>query len=483
MIRIFATRFGPGLVRPLTFSVLRIPVYKNSISGSLVASTPGLCQQLSRLPNRWFRPCSTLPPHRFINLPNLSPTMEAGNIQSWAKQEGDKLEEGDVLCQIETDKAVMGMETPFQGFLAKIIHPAGTKNIPTNQPIAIVVKRKEEVDAFKNYVHAQSKKSGKPAETVPGPEKEKVVEKAMHPDIQQNLQGHQSSSQKQPDSTKTFASPYAKKLAKESNIDLTTIKGSGPHGRVVAADITTQKPQAAPRQVQTVSHENYVDIELTLMRSTISKRLLMSKTTIPHFHITSEIYMDNLLAFRKELNESFKGKIKLSINDFIIKASSLALVRVPECNSQWMDTFIRQFKNVDISVGVATEAGLITPIVFDASSKSISRISEEVKVLAEKARTNKLTLPEFQGGTFTVSNLGMYGVSEFTAIINPPQVCILSIGSPQRVYVKEGDSEPCFKSVMKVTLGCDHRVVDGAIGARWLSEFKSLMENPLTMLV
>uniref|UniRef100_A0A0N5BYC3 Acetyltransferase component of pyruvate dehydrogenase complex n=1 Tax=Strongyloides papillosus TaxID=174720 RepID=A0A0N5BYC3_STREA len=451
--------------------------------------------------------CSDLPSHNLVKLPALSPTMETGTIASWQKKEGDQLFEGDLLCEIETDKATMGFETPEEGYLAKIFLPEGTKDVPIGKPLCIIVQDKEAVAAFANYkpseVASAKAADTKPAATTPPPKPaakptppppkpaaapKPVAQAAPQQDFHKPQQ-------------RIFVTPFAKKLAKEGGINLANVQGTGPHGRILASDIEAAKLQPQT-QTQTsfvesipqpVAGESYVDIPLTNMRKTIAKRLTESKTTIPHYYLTADIDMDQVLSLRSKLNiflaSSVKGKDekpqKLSINDFIIKATAKACKDVPEANSFFMDTFIRQNQNVDISVAVSTDAGLITPIVRNADIKGISRISAEVSELAKKAREGKLQPNEYQGGTFTVSNLGMFGsVSNFSAIINPPQSCILAIGAPKKVVVVDEENNGYkTKNIMQVSMSCDHRVVDGAVGARYLKYFKQYLEDPKTMLL
>uniref|UniRef100_A0A158PAC5 Acetyltransferase component of pyruvate dehydrogenase complex n=1 Tax=Angiostrongylus cantonensis TaxID=6313 RepID=A0A158PAC5_ANGCA len=413
-----------------------------------------------------------MPPHKRVALPALSPTMEHGTVVSWQKQEGDQLSEGDLLCEIETDKATMGFETPEEGYLAKIVIPEGTKDVPIGKLLCIIVESESDVAAFKDF---KDDGSGAPAPAPPA---------AASPPPPKSPPPLPTPSPSPPAASggRVSATPYAKKLASEQGLDLNAVLGTGPHGRILAADLA-----GAP---STGFAESAVgkDIPLTNMRRTIAKRLTESKSTIPHYYLTSEINMDGLLKVREKLNDLLaKGTVggtKISINDFIVKASALACLRVPEANSFWMESFIRQNNTVDVSVAVSTPAGLITPIVFNAHAKGLATISSEINELAARARDGKLQPNEYQGGTFTVSNLGMFGsISDFTAIINPPQSCILAVGGAETKMI------PCDKEgyrsvkVMKVTLSCDHRVVDGAVGAVWLRHFKEFLEKPHTMLL
>ncbi|MFH4980969.1 hypothetical protein AB6A40_007678 [Gnathostoma spinigerum] len=439
--------------------------------------------------------------------------MEKGTLVSWQKKEGDELAEGDVLCEIETDKATMSFETPEEGYLAKILVPEGTKEIPVGQVVCVIVDKKESIGAFANYTPA-SMGAPKPSRAVSTPATPAAAPAPASRAPAPIPPSPTPAAAPAPAAPKTVAAvapgghvaatPYARKLAAERGVNLANIRGSGPGGRVLAADVEAA-PVAGPPPPQVavageaslagvtapVGGTAFVDIPLTNMRGTIAKRLLESKTTIPHYYLTSEILVDELMKIRKKLNEllakSFHGSEKppkISINDFIIKASALACMRVPEANSFFMGDFIRQNTNVDVSVAVSTDTGLITPIIFNANSKGLAVISQEIRELAAKAREGKLQPPEFQGGTFTVSNLGMYGsIHDFTAIINPPQSCILAVGGTEKKVVPDGDEGYKTVVAMNVTLSCDHRVVDGAIGAQWLKHFKSFLEKPHTMLL
>jgi len=464
-----------------------------------------------------------LPDHFKINLPALSPTMEMGTLVSWAKAEGDELSEGDLLAEIETDKATMGFETPEEGYLAKILIPAGTKDIPLGKLLCIIVSDEASVAAFKNFTGDESADAPAPAAAA-APEPAAAAPVAAAP---ASPVAAAAPAAPAPPAGRVIASPLAKTLAAEKGINLGAVSGTGPDGRIRAVDVQ-QAPVAAPAPVAAAPAPapvaaapvaaapvaaapvaaapvaaaapppppapaapapggDFVDIPLTNVRQVIAKRLLQSKTTIPHYYLSVDVEMDDVLALRKELNSALgDGGVKLSVNDFILKASALSCLKVPECNSSWQDTYVRQFNSCDISVAVATDNGLITPIVFGAEKKGLSSINSEVATLAAKARDGKLQPHEFQGGTFTVSNLGMFGVKNFSAIINPPQACILAVGGAEhRLLPARGDSEAKWRSahVMSVTLSCDHRVVDGAVGAQWLQHFKKYLEKPATMLL
>ncbi|XP_003738307.2 dihydrolipoyllysine-residue acetyltransferase component of pyruvate dehydrogenase complex, mitochondrial [Galendromus occidentalis] len=410
--------------------------------------------------------------------------MEMGTIVSWDKQEGDKLNEGDLLCEIETDKATMGFETPEEGYLAKIILPAGSKDVPLGKLLCIIVSEEGDVAAFKDFKDTGAASPPPPKAAAPTP-----APAAPKPVAAQITQAPGPAIPSVP-GQRIKASPFAKALAAAKGLDLASVAGTGFGGRIVAADLNAAQPAsavgsgagAATAAAERVPSFRYTDIDLTNMRQTIAKRLTESKQQIPHYSLTVEIEMDEVLKLREELNSNLKDG-KLSVNDFIVKASALSCKKVPAANSSFMDTFIREFKAVDVSVAVSTPDGLITPIVFNADSKGLLEISKNTKELAGKAREKKLQPAEFLGGTFTVSNLGMFGVDQFTAIINPPQSCILSVGRTSEI------ARPCKENgyrtvkIMRVTLTCDHRVVDGAVGAQWLQSFRTYLEQPHTMLL
>lgn len=401
-------------------------------------------------------------------MPALSPTMTQGNIGAWKKKEGEAITAGDVLCEIETDKATMDFECQEEGFLAKILAKEGTKDWEVGRPVAVLVEEKADVAAFKDYRAVEEHKE------------------VVTADIEESRPSKGASSQTRPAMSapqetagRIIASPVAKMLAKDHDVNLSTVAGSGPNSRILKHDVLAaiRSPSAKP------SGAAFTDIPLTSIRKVIAQRLTDSKQAIPHYYLTSEIDMARILAVRRQMNEAGRGEYKISINDFIVKAAAMAMKAVPEVNSAWHETFIRQHTKVDISVAVATDTGLITPIVADANLKGLQAISTEVKALADLAKKNKLRPEQFQGGTFTISNLGMFqSISSFTAIINPPQSCILAVGSVQKRLVPSADGIQ-EADMMHVTLSCDHRVVDGATGARWLSCLKNFLEEPAQMLL
>uniref|UniRef100_A0A8C6PAH8 Dihydrolipoamide acetyltransferase component of pyruvate dehydrogenase complex n=1 Tax=Nothobranchius furzeri TaxID=105023 RepID=A0A8C6PAH8_NOTFU len=414
-------------------------------------------------------PGSSYPPHMKVALPALSPTMTMGTVQRWEKKVGEKLSEGDLLAEIETDKATIGFEVQEEGYLAKILVAEGTRDVPLGAPLCIIVEKESDIAAFKDYVETGVAEvsvppSPPPPAAAPAPSAVPAAAPAVAP----------AASRK----GRVFASPLAKKLAAEKGIDLA--QQAAAAAPAAAAGRAAPLPAAATAPAGT-----FTDIPISNIRRVIAQRLMQSKQTIPHYYLSVDVNMDLVLQLRKELNEEVKAQnIKLSVNDFIIKASALACLKVPECNSSWMDTVIRQNHVVDMSIAVSTVNGLITPIVFNAHIKGLAAISSDVSALAAKARDGKLQPHEFQGGTFTISNLGMFGIKNFSAIINPPQACILAVGGSEK-RLMPADNEKGFDvaSMMSVTLSCDHRVVDGAVGAQWLAEFRRFLEKPVTMLL
>lgn len=442
-------------------------------------------------------PGSSYPPHMKVLLPALSPTMTMGTVQRWEKKVGEKLSEGDLLAEIETDKATIGFEVQEEGYLAKIMISEGTRDVPLGTPLCIIVEKESDISAFADYVETGVAASPPPAPTLVATPPPAAAPAAPIP-APAAAPAAPAAARK----GRVFASPLAKKLAAEKGVDITQVTGTGPDGRVTKKDIDsfvppkltpaaaaapsapTPSPPAAPAYAA-VPTGTFTDVPISNIRKVIAQRLMQSKQTIPHYYLSIDVNMDQVLELRKELNAEVKAEnIKLSVNDFIIKASALACLKVPEANSSWMDTVIRQNHVVDVSVAVSTPVGLITPIVFNAHIKGLANISKDVSALAAKARDGKLQPHEFQGGTFTISNLGMYGIKHFSAIINPPQACILAVGGSEKRLLP-ADNEKGFDvaNMMSVTLSCDHRVVDGAVGAQWLAEFRKFLEKPFTMLL
>jgi pyruvate dehydrogenase E2 component (dihydrolipoamide acetyltransferase) len=451
-----------------------------------------------------------------ILMPALSPTMEKGNLAKWLKKEGDKVKSGDVIAEIETDKATMEVEAVDEGTIAKIVVPEGTQDVAVNDVIAVLAGEGEDVKAAgAGAASAPPKDAPKPAPAAEAPAKPApapaaapaatAAPKAAAP----AAPAPQAAAPQSNGHARIFSSPLARRLAKEAGIELARINGSGPHGRVIARDVEGAKsgkglkaPAAAPaagapavapsmsdKQILALFEPgSYEVIPHDGMRRTIAQRLTASIQTIPHFYLTMDCDIGKLLAAREEINATApkdkekKPLYKLSVNDFVIKAMAVALQRIPNCNVSWTEGGMLKHKHSDIGVAVAMPGGLITPIIRNAETKSLSTISSEMKDYAARARARKLKPDEYQGGTTAVSNLGMYGISHFTAVINPPHASILAVGtSEEKPVVRGGKIE--IAHMMSVTLSCDHRAIDGALGAELIGAFKMLIENPVMMMV
>jgi pyruvate dehydrogenase E2 component (dihydrolipoamide acetyltransferase) len=450
-----------------------------------------------------------------ILMPALSPTMEKGNLAKWLKKEGDKVKSGDVIAEIETDKATMEVEAVDEGTIAKILVPEGTQDVPVNDVIAVLAGDGEDVKAAgaaaasalpKPAAAAEAPAAAKPAPAPapsPAPAAKAATPAAAAPAPQATAPAPQTNGH-----GRIFSSPLARRLAKEAGIELGRITGSGPHGRVIARDVEQAKsgkglkaPAAAPagapaiapgmsdKQIRALYEDGrYEVIPHDGMRRTIAQRLTASVQTIPHFYLTMDCNIDLLVKAREEINAAAprdkdgKPAYKLSVNDFVIKALALALQRIPNANVSWTEAGMLKHKHSDVGVAVAMPGGLITPIIRKAETKPVSVISAEMKDFAARARARKLKPEEYQGGTTAVSNLGMYGIKDFTAVINPPHATILAVGAgEQRPIVTNGKIE--VAQIMSVTMSCDHRAVDGALGAELIGAFKMLVENPVMMVV
>ena len=436
-----------------------------------------------------------------ILMPALSPTMEKGNLAKWLKKEGDPIKSGDIIAEIETDKATMEVEAVDEGTLAKILVPAGTQDVPVNEIIAVIAGEGEDASSVK----APAAKAAPAPAAVSAPAPAPVVASAPAPTPAPAPVAAAPQA-----GARVFASPLAKRMAREAGIDIAAIAGSGPHGRVVERDVraaleggvakAAPRPVSAgapaPAPVQGMGDETikkmfaagtFEEIPHDSMRKTIARRLTEAKSTIPHFYLTVDCELDALLALREQINAAApvvdgKPSYKVSVNDFVIKALALALKRVPDANVTWTDGAMLKHRACDVGVAVSIPGGLITPVVRDADKKTLSVISNEMKDYAARAKARKLKPDEYQGGTTAVSNLGMFGIKDFAAVINPPHATILAVGAgEQRVVVKNG--APAVATVMSVTLSTDHRAVDGALGAEFLSAFKTLIEKPMAMLV
>ncbi len=422
-----------------------------------------------------------------VLMPALSPTMTEGNLAKWHKKEGDAVKAGEVIAEIETDKATMEVEAVDEGVLGKILIPAGTQAVKVNEPIAILLEEGENDNALKDVGKAAP--APKAAAATAAPASAPAASAPSAP----------AAAPMAAKGDRVFATPLAKRIAKDKGVDLSSVKGSGPHGRIVKADIEGAKGGAAASAASAASSaapvlsgdekvnafgQVYTEVPNNNIKKITAKRLLESKTTVPHFYLTIDCQIDELLKVRETLNRA-AGKdapYKLSVNDFVVKACAMALKAYPAANVSWTEAATLQFKHADISVAVATPNGLMTPIVKQAEGKGLAAISGEIKDLAKRARDGKLKPEEFQGGTFTVSNLGMFGITNFQAIINPPQSCILAVGAGQeRPYVDNGQVK--IGNFMSCTLSTDHRTVDGAVGAEFLQFVKRYIENPATMLL
>jgi len=456
-----------------------------------------------------------------ILMPALSPTMEEGTLAKWHVKVGDSVKSGDVIAEIETDKATMEVEAVDEGVVQELLVPEGTEEVKVNTPIARLKGEEEEASAPAAETKAPE---AKPADTQPSPVPPQSApptappqageqrHPAPHP--QSGGGGALSEAKRDGGGQRVFASPLARRIAKDGGIDLGQVKGSGPHGRIILRDVEGLKatpapaqpaaqvqaeapapaaaakppaPAEAPRKAQSleqmgIAPGSYDLVPLDGMKRTIARRLTESFRDVPHFPLTIDIELDALLAARSKINGLLGNEHRVSVNDMLIKAAAIALKRNPDANASYTPEGIARHHHADVAVAVAIDGGLITPIVRSAETKGLAEISAEMKDLAERARSRKLKPEEFQGGTFSISNLGMFGIKSFASIINEPQGAILSVGVGEKRPVVRGD-QLAIATVMSVTLTCDHRVVDGAIGARWLNVFKALVEDPITMIV
>lgn len=408
-----------------------------------------------------------------ILMPALSPTMTHGNLSKWHKKEGDKVKPGEVIAEIETDKATMEVEAVDAGIIGKILVADGTSEVAVNSLIAILLEEGEDNKNLDEFIASAA-----------SPATVQKVEESNSPVAVSSTTESVSNN----NSERIFASPLAKRIAEQNSVNLSNVQGSGPHGRIIKDDVINVKPQSqnliATPSVGRNSEES-IKLPISTMRKVIASRLLESKQTIPHFYLSIECVMDNLMNARSEMNNQTSKEnpaYKLSVNDFIIKAVAMALRAVPEVNSSWGGDCLIKYNNVDVAIAVAIEGGLITPIIRNADQKSLSTLSNEMKSLAKRAKSGGLKPEEFQGGGFSISNLGMFGIKNFQAIVNPPQSAILAVGATSaRPIVKNG--QIVSAEVMDLSLSCDHRVVDGAVAANFLSELKKFIENPVLMLV
>jgi len=456
-----------------------------------------------------------------ILMPALSPTMTEGKLAKWLVKEGDDVSAGDPIAEIETDKATMEVEAVDEGKLAKIVVPEGTENVAVNTLIAVLLEEGEDASAVDGVLKgATSGGATPPAQPAPAPKpapKPEAAQPAAKPaqaaapkpvvPSQPAAPAQPAAAPQRSDSgERVFASPLARRLATQAGLDIARISGSGPHGRIVKSDIeaaqasggvAAQRPAAAPQPAAVtlpavapsvaaqlpalLDTGEFEAVPLSTMRKVIAQRLQESKQTIPHFYITQDVELDSLLALRKQLNDR-RDDMKITVNDLLIRACGMALQQVPECNVIWTGNQMFRSKSYDVAVAVAIDGGLITPVIKHADRKGLGVISAEMKDKAERARKGKLMPEEYQGGCFALSNLGMFGIKFFQAIISPPQCSILAVGvGEQRPVVKDGALTTA--TIMSATLSCDHRAIDGALGAKWLNAFKRLVEDPLTMML
>ncbi len=445
-------------------------------------------------------------------MPALSPTMESGKLTTWHVGKGDSIAAGDVIAEIETDKATMEVEAIDDGMIGAILVEAGGNDVAVNTPIAIVLLEGEDESALAGF-----SPGSKPVESRSEPveSRSEPVESRSEPVESKPEQAESESEEAQASDSsagvstppipaapatgrRLFASPLARRIAAQKGLDLASIKGSGPGGRIVRADVenahaapvpapdaTRVAAAPAPLSPSAVSalYEpgGFEEMPLDSMRATIARRLTDAKRDIPHYYLNIDCRIDALLAARKTLNERLDTG-RISVNDFMIRAMALALMRVPDANAAWAGDRLLKFSHADIAMAVAIEGGLVTPIIRRAEEKGLATIAREAKELAQKARERKLLPPEYEGGSFTISNLGMFGIRNFTAVINPPQAAILAVGAGEKRPVVAADGSLEVATMMTVTLSCDHRVIDGALGARLLAEFKTFIEEPVTML-
>ena len=434
-----------------------------------------------------------------ITMPALSPTMEEGTLAKWLVKEGDTVKSGMIIAEIETDKATMEVEAVDEGKVGKIMVPAGTEGVKVNAVIAVLLEEGESAGDVKAPAAAQAKAEPAPA---PKPAPASSVPAAPTPVAAAKPAPQAAVAvMERPSGARIMASPLAKRIAANKGIDLKALKGSGPHGRIIRRDVENAKPGAAqpahggapmtadglilPQILddRVYAPDSYELKPLDGMRKTVAKRLTQSFMQVPHFPLNIDITLDNLLESRAAINAAAPKDVKISVNDLLIKAAALALIDEPDCNASYTDKGIAYHKHANISVAVAVEGGLITPVIFKAEGKGLAEISEEMKDLATRARDRKLKPQEYMGGTFSISNLGMFGIKSFASIINPPEGMILSVGAGEKRAVVDETDAIVARTVMSVTLTCDHRVIGGAEGAKWLAAFKRYVETPEAMLL
>ncbi len=433
-----------------------------------------------------------------INMPALSPTMTEGKLARWLVKEGDTVSSGDVIAEIETDKALMEVEALDDGVMSSILVAEGTEGVAVGTAIAEILDEGEESALGKtppvDTKQAKTEPVSLPDSAPVSEEKSSETQLTAKPLPKQDMetvpqQAPQASPQKQENKgDRIFASPLARRIAEQKGIDLLSVAGTGPHGRIIKYDVENASPGMTKtdtsklRAVPADPSEQSTLIPVSSTRKVIASRLQQSMQDAPHFYLNMDIELNALLAARKSINGAQPDEAKVTINDLLIKCAAACLIKVPEVNSSWEGDHIRQWHHADIAVAVALDGGLVTPIVWQADQKSLTAVSGEVKELVQKAQDGRLKREEFSGGSFTISNLGMFGISSFTAVINPPHGAILAIGAGREMPVVK-DGAITTATMMTATLSCDHRVVDGAVGAKWMAEFKTIVENPMLALI
>lgn len=408
-----------------------------------------------------------------FEMPSLSPTMEKGNLVTWCKNEGDEVAVGDLIAEIDTDKATMEVESIYKGVLAKIIVPAGTHDVAVKTPIAIIRQKNDTDDDIANAIESLSNIAKDQSDNVVK-QSAKPIEVALDPDILPER-----------DSSEVKASPLAKRLAKEYGIDISKLSGSGPHGRVVKHDILDARETVhrIPNPETNINGPRYVDVPATSMQKLIAEKLTKVKQEVPHFYMSTKVDVTLLTDLRKKLNDSGTLSTKITVTDMLVKAIAVAMLDEPGVNVMWNDGLIRHFNTVDISIAVATDNGIITPIIWDADKKSLLQISKDIKELAQKAKEKSLTPEQYTGGAITVSNLGMFGIDNFYSIINPPQASILSIGRSRKEPIVAEDGTIKIADTIQIGYAIDHRAIDGATAAKFLHTLALNLQNVLIALV
>ncbi|CCH06665.1 pyruvate dehydrogenase complex dihydrolipoamide acetyltransferase [Achromobacter xylosoxidans] len=418
-----------------------------------------------------------------IKLPSVAADADAGTLHQWLKQEGDTVAVGEALAEIETEKAIVEINAEHAGVLGRIVVQAGPASVPINTVIGVLLAPGEDASAIDKALAEHGAQAAKPAAPVAAAQPAATPAATAHaaPIAAPAPAARDAASDAPTPGTRRFASPLARRLAAQWHVNLLDVQGTGPRGRIVRRDVEAARDRSPVAATPSANRAAGRRVPHSGMRRAIARRLTESKQQVPHFYLTVDCRMDALLALRAQANQG--GAVKLSVNDFIVRAAALALREVPEVNASWHDDAIEFHAGADISVAVATDGGLVTPIVRDADVKPLSAIAAEIVELAGRAKVNRLKPEEFTGGSLTVSNLGMYGIKQFAAIINPPQAAILAVGAAERRPVVDDNGDLKAATVMTVTLSADHRVVDGAVGARWLAAFRALIEAPVRILL